>query len=108
MASDFGYVLTRKAEADVDEIIEYFAVELSNLKAASDFMDKLMMTIGRVCAFPEMGSAVENEFLSNSAVRKLPIDNYLIYYIPSYGEHTIYVLRVVYGRRNISEILRTF
>ena len=41
MDSEFGYKLTQKADADVDNIVSYIAMELANPKAASDFLDKL-------------------------------------------------------------------
>ena len=41
MESKYSYLLTQKAEADLDGIVSYLSLELSNPKAASDFMDKL-------------------------------------------------------------------
>ena len=40
MASKWGYQLTQKADADLDDIVGYIAVELANPKAATDFVDK--------------------------------------------------------------------
>lgn len=41
MESKYQYRLSQKAEADLDGIVSYIAVELSNPQAASDFVDKL-------------------------------------------------------------------
>jgi len=40
MESKWGYQLTQKADADLDDIVGYIAIELANPKAASDFVDK--------------------------------------------------------------------
>lgn len=106
MGSKFQYRLSWKAEADLDDIVSYIAVELSNPQAASDFVDRLQSAIDEARSFPESGSPVNNEYLSNTEVRKKLVGNYIMYYIPTREEKMIYVIRIVYGKRNMDEILR--
>ena len=102
MASKFGYRLTKRAESDLDGIVSYVTVDLANPQAASDFVDKLQDTIEEARAFPESGSLVDNEFLY---IKKL-VGNYIMYYLLDIGENIIYILRIVYGKRNLDEILK--
>ena len=106
MASEWGCLLTQKAEADLDSITEYIAVELANPKAASDFAEKFRMAIEEARSFPESGSLIVNEYLPDTRVRKKMVGNYVMYYLPSSAEKMVYVLRIVYGRRNTDEIFR--
>lgn len=106
MESKWGYHLTQKAVADLDDIVGYIAAELSNPTAASDFLDKLQETIEESRSFPESGAPVINEFVPNTEVRKKLIGNYIMYYLPNFTQKMIFVLRIVYSRRNIDEILR--
>lgn len=106
MESKWGYQLTQKADADLDDIVEYIAVELANPTAASDFVDKLQGAIEEARFFPESGSLVINEFIPNAEVRKKLVGNYIMYYLPDPDEKMIFVLRIVYSRRNIDDILR--
>lgn len=106
MASKFGYRLTKRAESDLDGIVWYITVDLANPQAASDFVDKLQDTIEEVRAFPESGSLVDNEFLQIENVRKKLVGNYIMYYLPDIGENIIYILSIVYGKRNLDEILK--
>lgn len=106
MESKWGFRLTMKAEADLDDIVSYIMLELSNPKAATDFMDKLQRIIEETRSFPESGSAVVNEFLSDMEIRKKLIGNYIMYYLPDFTEKTILILRIIYGRRNMDEIFR--
>lgn len=106
MESKFQYRLSQKAEADLDDIISYIAEELSNSQAASDFAEKLQSAIDEERSFPESGSPVNNEYLSNTKVRKKQIGNYIMYYLPAIEEKMIYIVRIVYGKRNMEEILR--
>jgi len=106
MESRWKYQLTQKANTDLDDIVGYIAVELSNPKAASDFVDKLQEAIEETRSFPESGSLVVNEFVPNMEVRKKLVGNYIMYYHPDPAKKIIFVLRIVYGRRNMEEILR--
>lgn len=106
MASKWNYFFTRKAEGDLEDTVRYIAVELANPQAASDFADALQKNIDEICLFPKSGSLVANEFLANANVRKKSIGNYIMYYLPDFLKKRILVLRIVYGKRNIDEILR--
>lgn len=106
MESKWGYQLTQKANADLDDIVGYIAVEFANPKAASDFVDKLLEVIEEARVFPENGSLVSNEYLLATDIRKKLVGNYIMYYLPDSNEKMISVLRIVYGRRNMDEILR--
>lgn len=106
MESKWGYRLTQKADADLDDIVGYFGVELANPKAASDFVDKLQGTIEEARSFLQSGSLVVNEFVPNTGVRKKLVGNYIMYYLLDSDEKMIFILRIVYGRRNMDEILR--
>ena len=102
MASKFGYRLTKRAESDLDGIVSYITVDLANPQAASDFVDKLQDIIEEARAFPESCSLVDNEFLY---IKKL-VGNYIMYYLLDIEENIIYILRIVYGKRNLDEILK--
>ena len=80
----------------------YITVDLANPQAASDFVDKLQDTIEEARVFPESGSLVHNEFLY---IKKL-VGNYIMYYLLDIEENIIYILRIVYGKRNLDEILK--
>lgn len=104
MASIFGYRLTKRAESDLDGIVSYIAIDLANPQAASDFVDKLLYSIEEARVFPENSSLVDNEFLQLENVRKKLIGNYIMYYLPNTVENIILILRIVYGKQNITDI----
>lgn len=104
MASKFGYRLTKRAESDLDGIVSYIAIDLANPQAASDFIDKLLYNFEEARVFPESGSLVDNEFLQLENVRKKLIGNYIMYYLPNTVENIILILRIVYGKQNITDI----
>lgn len=106
MASKYRYLLTKRAESDLDGIISYIVVELGNPKAASEFVDKLQGCIEEVMIFPESGSPVHNEFLQVENVRKKLFGNYIMYYLLDTKEKTIFILRIVYSKCDMDAILK--
>lgn len=107
MECKYSYRFTEKAEQDFDDILRYISVDLANPAAAQNLGRKMFEQIDMVRAFPDSGAPVDNEFLSDKSVRKLPVDNYIIYYKAHYDEKIISVIRIVYGKRNLDEILKT-
>ncbi len=107
MECKYSYRFTEKAEQDFDDILRYISVDLANPAAAQNFGRKIFEQIDMVRAFPDSGASVDNEFLSDKTVRKLSVDNYILYYKAHYDDEIISVIRIVYGKRNLDEILRT-
>ena len=94
-----NYDFTVAAENDVDEILSYLSIELANPFAAKIFYIELNKTIDTICSFPKSGALVQNDYISDSDIRKLPISNYLLYY--RYKEpDNILVIRIIFGKRD--------
>lgn len=107
MVFKYSYRFTEKAEQDLEGILRYIAVELSNPVAAQNLGRKIFEKIDIVRDFPDSGTLVDNELLSDKEVRKLLADNYVIYYKVYYDKKIISVVRIVYGKRNLDEIIKT-
>lgn len=107
MEFKFSYSFTAKAEQDLDEIMHYIAVELSNPAAAKRLFDKIFDCIDTLRQFPDSGSLVENEFLTEKSVRRAIVDNYIIYYIADETQNKINIIRIAYGKRNTDGIFRS-
>lgn len=106
MTSNYQYHFTKKAEADLEEILSYISIELSNPEAAASFLKDLQAVLASICSVPKIGRIVENEFLPDKEIRKSLVGNYVLYYLPDTEEKSIYVLRILYGRRNLDELVR--
>lgn len=106
MAFDYGYRFTEKAETDLTEILRYITTDLSNPLAAQELGRKIFDNIDNIRNFPQSGLIVENSFLTDKTIRRLVIDNYILYYKSNDSEKIIYIVRIVYGKRNLDEICR--
>lgn len=106
MEFKYSYCFTEKAARDFDEILHYISVDLANPAAAQNFGRKLFEQLDMVRTFPDAGAIADNEFLSDKSLRKLSVDNYIIYYKAQHNEKSISVIRIIYGKRNLDEILK--
>ena len=106
MEYNFGYDFTRIAESDLSEIMSCIVIDLGNRQTAADWLDELQKKIDEARLFPESGMIVENEFLSVDGARRKLVGNYIMYYIPDMDKQMIHILRIIYGKRNLDEIMR--
>ena len=107
MEYNYSYRFTKKAEQDFDEILRYISVDLANPIAAQNLGRKIFEKINMIRTFPDSCALVDNEFLSDKSVRKLLVDNYIVYYKTDYDKKMLSIVRIVYGKRNLDEILKT-
>ena len=106
MESKWDYKLTQIANTDLEGIICYIAFDLANPKAASDFMDKVSDTIENIRTFPKNGTPLSNMYMFRYDIRKKYIGNYTMYYYLDIDERTIYILRIVYAKKNMDVIVK--
>ena len=106
MAFEYDYRFTEKAEADLTESLRQITADLSNPLAAQELGRRIFDSIDNIRNFPQSGLIVENSFLTDKTVRRLVVDNYILYYKPNDSEKIIYIVRIVYGKRNLDEICR--
>ena len=105
MKYNYSYKFTDISENDLDEIISYFINDLKSKQVASDFLSKLSKVIDEIRLFPNSGELVDNNLIRKKGIRRKYIDNYTLFYLPEKKEKMIYILRIVYSRRNLDYIL---
>lgn len=58
MDCEYHYRLTRRAEKELDDILDYIGNKLDNAKAAAKLMEDIGHCMETVCVFPEGGALV--------------------------------------------------
>lgn len=91
------------AQADMESIFEYIAVELANPAAAIKQINDFEKAFDNVCSFPESCPYIENEYVKDKTLRKLIVNHYIAFYRVKGNE--IQVVRVLYGMRNYGTLL---
>lgn len=93
--------LSEQADSDLREIFEYIAFELQSPENASGQLDRLEEQILSLDNMPERYRKYENEPWKSRGLRVLPVDNYVIFYIPDSNKKIVTILRVMYAGRDI-------
>lgn len=103
-----GYevTLTPEAKHDLREIYRYIAVELQSEQNANGQLDRLEENILKLDEMPERFRVYDREPWHSRNLRVMPVDNYLVFYIPDHQVKTVTVLRIMYGGRDIDAQLR--
>ena len=102
----YEVITTAQAVADLRAIFEYIAYELLAGENAIKQLDRLEEAILSLDEMPERYRLYNKEPWKERNLRIMPVDNYLVFYIPQNEEKIVTVIRVMYGRRDIDAQLK--
>ncbi len=102
----FEVCLTSQAKQDLCDIYDYIACDLQNPIAADGLISRLEKAILKLDEMPERFRAYEKEPWHSRGLRVMPVEHYIVYYIPDSERHIVSIVRVLYGGRNMEEQLR--
>lgn len=97
--------LTPDAKADLRSIFEYIAYDLQSIQNAAGQLDRLELGIKSLEQMPERFRLYGKEPWRSRNLHIMPIDNYLVFYIPTHEKSIVTVIRVIYGGRDIDSQL---
>lgn len=101
----YEVTITEQAESDLRGIYEYIAFELLSPENAEKQLDRLEGHILGLETFPEKYRAYEKEPWKSRGLRVMPVDNYLVFYIPNKETEIVTVIRVMYDGRDVDNQL---
>jgi len=91
------------AREDLEDIKKYISEELKNPIAAVNVVSRIIKKIKILKNTPGMGVPLSSKMSFDTGYRFLVCGNYLTFY--RYEEKTVFVDRVLYGRRDYVKIL---
>ena len=103
----YEVITTIQADTDLREMYEYIAFEPLAPENAARQLERLEKHIIGLEKFPEKYRLYEKEPWHSRGLRVMPVDNYLVFYIPNKETGLVTVLRVIYSGRNTDEQLTT-
>ena len=99
--------ISAHAESDLRDIYEYIAFKLFSPKAAAAQLVRLKAGIISRDQMPKRFRAYQKEPWYSKGLRVMPVDKFLVFYIPSESDKKVYIIRVIYGGRNIEKELNS-
>ena len=104
----YKVIIADQADQDLRGIFEYIAFELLSPDNAAGQLDRIEAAIEKLDTFPEGHRLYEDEPWNGRNLRVLPVDNYVVFYIPDNIEMTVTIIRVIYGGRDMDAQLKRF
>ena len=96
----YSIKITEQAENQLSEIMTYIAEELCAPNAALNLISKLEKAMGDLEVFPERHPLIDEEPWKFQGIRKMIVNNFLMYYWTDKKNKEVQVLAVLYYRRN--------
>lgn len=93
--------MSNQANYDIKSIYEYIAFELLSPENAVGQVIRLEESILNLDTLPERFKEYDKEPWKSRGLRIMPVDNYLVFYIPDKEKRQVVVIRVMYAGRNV-------
>ena len=101
----YAVILTDRARADLISIFKYIRFDLQSVQNAVNQLTRLEQAIASLDQMPERYRVYDQPKWRERNLRFMPVDNYLVFYIPEADSRTVTVLRILYGGRDIGRLL---
>ncbi len=90
--------ITQEAEKDFENIFTYISETLCNKQAA--------LRIRSLTDMPNSYPKVKDMYLKKMGLRFITVKNYIVFYTVEDEECKVYIVRILYGKRNWVKILQ--
>lgn len=104
-AEQYSVYYSPEAKADLKSVYTYIAFSLHAKIAAKAQTDRLRKEIRSLSFMPERYERVDWEPWHSQGVRKVPVDNYIVYYRTNGENLSVEIVRIFYGGRDIEGII---
>ena len=101
----FNVVSSSEARQDLRDIYEYIAYELLEPDTAAGQTNRIMKAARSLEQMPMRHRLYEEEPWHSQGLRFLPVDNYLIFYLPDETNNIVNMIRIMYGGRDVKKQL---
>ena len=102
----YEVITTDQADADLRSIYEYIAFELLSPDNAAEQLERLEEHIIGLEKFLEKFRHYEKEPWHSRGLRVMPVDSYLVFYIPNRDAGIVTIIRVMYAGRDVDHQLK--
>ena len=97
--TNYSVVIGKLAERDILEIASYIQEVLFQPESARRIYRSIKEQISSLATMPDRYALMGEEPYTAKGVRKVRVENYLIFYIVNEKAKTVSILRVPYNRR---------
>lgn len=103
--SMYDIQITEPAEKNLYEIGAYISKELLEPETAKKVISKIAKGINPLEGIPLRNALVADDRLAYKGIRKIMVDNYIVFYIVTEESKTVTIIRILYSRRDWINLL---
>lgn len=97
---------TKTAFAELDDIYKYIAEDLLVPEISKAQTRRIMKAIAALDEMPLRNTLYDKEPWKSRGLRKMPVDNYIVFYYADDKTSEVVIMHIFYGGRNIADILK--
>jgi len=101
----YKVTLSEKAIDDLVDISAYISKELLDQPAAEKLVEKFQESIESLSHMPKRHTLLQDKELATMGVRRILIDNYIVFYICLDKDMSVSVVRVLYSKRDWKHLI---
>ena len=101
----YKLIVTEAAHQDLDNIVAYISVQLSNPKSAGEFANAVTACYGFLKNNSVMYERCQDGRLRQEGYRKAVIKNYVLVYKINEASKTVSIMRFFYGAQDYTNLI---
>ena len=94
-----------KSQADLNNIYSYIAFSLNEYETANAMFNAITGAVDSLEEMPMRHPFVDIEPHRSRQIRKMPVKNFLVFYIANQEKQSVEIVRIMYGGRDINRHL---
>ncbi|WP_294519985.1 type II toxin-antitoxin system RelE/ParE family toxin [uncultured Anaerovibrio sp.] len=95
---------TIEAKQDLHDIYKYISNGLLSPETAVNQTKRIMDAIDKLDEMPLRNPVWKDEPWKSQGIRYFPVGNFVVFYLPKENAGKVYVARIMYGGRDISNL----
>ena len=97
----YHVLYSKAAKEDIKDIYEYIAYDLLAPATAASQIKRIIELIKSLSEMPMRFQRYAEEPWYSLGLRFVPVNNYLVFYLPDEMKHIVKIIRVMYSGRDI-------
>lgn len=102
---EFEVIIEEPAEKDLLSILAYINNILKEPAVARRILGSIREQVLSLNQMPERCPVVKDEPYSSMGIRKLLVENYIVFYFVDHESRSVHVIRILYNRRNWRDLI---
>ncbi|MCD8147851.1 MAG: type II toxin-antitoxin system RelE/ParE family toxin [Clostridiales bacterium] len=107
MSKKYKVVYSSAALDDLDAIYSYIAHGLKERTTARNQVNRIRKEIRSLDVFPGRHAKVDWEPWASAGMHKVPVNNFVVYYLVDSKSMLVTIIRIFYGGRDVAGIINS-